>query len=200
MSLKIKTTPCSNVICILCYFNIQKLHLYLVESPDLFEVGTWFVLLWTWTLFKKAVTWSWNSLRKTICCLSFTRLCPMFIQLRTAAWRLIVRSWLDVPTFATRRLHARHHARALSGVRWARNVRKFCLNVDVHLSFRDLLHAVKLRHETDGKWAAAGRSPAEIVGSNPTRGMDICLLWVSATSWSLVQRSPTDCGESLCVI
>ena len=27
--------------------------------------------------------------------------------------------------------------------------------------------------------AAAGRSPAEIVGSNPTGGMDICLLWVS---------------------
>jgi len=23
-----------------------------------------------------------------------------------------------------------------------------------------------------------GRSPAEIVGSNPTRGMDICLLWL----------------------
>jgi hypothetical protein len=27
--------------------------------------------------------------------------------------------------------------------------------------------------------ADAGRSPAEIVGSNPTGGMDICLLWVS---------------------
>ena len=27
--------------------------------------------------------------------------------------------------------------------------------------------------------AACGRSPAEIVGSNPTGGMDICLLWVS---------------------
>ena len=27
--------------------------------------------------------------------------------------------------------------------------------------------------------AAAGRSPAYIVGSNPTGGMDICLLWVS---------------------
>ena len=26
---------------------------------------------------------------------------------------------------------------------------------------------------------ACGRSPAEIVGSNPTGGMDICLLWVS---------------------
>jgi hypothetical protein len=42
----------------------------------------------------------------------------LFIQLRTAAWRLIVRSWLDVPTFATRRLHACHHARAPSGGRW----------------------------------------------------------------------------------
>jgi hypothetical protein len=46
---------------------------------------------------------------------------------------------------------------------------------------------------------ACGRSPTEIVGSNPTGGMDICLLCVvccqvevSATSWSLVQRSPTD--------
>jgi len=27
-----------------------------------------------------------------------------------------------------------------------------------------------------------------------------CQVEVSATSWSLVQRSPTDCGESLCVI
>jgi len=32
--------------------------------------------------------------------------------------RLIVRSWLDVPTFATRRLHVCHHARAPSGGRW----------------------------------------------------------------------------------
>jgi hypothetical protein len=27
-----------------------------------------------------------------------------------------------------------------------------------------------------------------------------CQVEVSATSWSLVQRSPTDCGASLCVI
>ena len=32
--------------------------------------------------------------------------------------RLIVRSGLDVPTFATRRLHACHHTRAPSGGRW----------------------------------------------------------------------------------
>jgi hypothetical protein len=29
---------------------------------------------------------------------------------------------------------------------WARNVRKFCLNADIHVIFSDLLHAVKLRH------------------------------------------------------
>ena len=52
-----------------------------------------------------------------------------------------------------------------------------------------------------------GRSPAEIVGSNPTWDMDVCLLSVvccqvevSATSRSLVQRSPTDSCASLCVI
>jgi len=32
--------------------------------------------------------------------------------------RLIVRSWLDVPTFAARRLLACHHTRAPSGGRW----------------------------------------------------------------------------------
>jgi hypothetical protein len=42
----------------------------------------------------------------------------LFIQLRTAALRLIVRSCLDVPTFATRRLQACHHAEAPSGGRW----------------------------------------------------------------------------------
>jgi hypothetical protein len=38
----------------------------------------------------------------------------LFIQLCTAALKLIVRSWLDVPTFATRRLHVCHHVRAPS--------------------------------------------------------------------------------------
>jgi hypothetical protein len=33
---------------------------------------------------------------------------------------------------------------------WARNVREFCLNADLHFTFRDLLHAVNLRQETDG--------------------------------------------------
>ena len=49
----------------------------------------------------------------------------------------------------------------------------------------------------------------EIVGSNLAVGVDVffsvvvvtcCQVDVSATNRSLVQRSPTDCGESLCVI
>jgi hypothetical protein len=33
---------------------------------------------------------------------------------------------------------------------WTRNVREFWLNADFHVILRDLLHAVKLRHGTDG--------------------------------------------------
>jgi len=49
----------------------------------------------------------------------------LFIQLHTAALRLIVRSWLDVPTFVTRRLHAspRESAQRRKVELWARNVR-----------------------------------------------------------------------------
>ena len=36
-----------------------------------------------------------------------------------------------------------------------------------------------IRTQDLSRRAAAGRSPAEIVGSNPNGGMDICLLWVS---------------------
>ena len=67
--------------------------------------------------------------------------------------RLIVRSGLDIPAFATRRLHACNHAKAPSGGRWncGREMsRKFCPNADFHVTFRDLLHAVKLRYGTDG--------------------------------------------------
>jgi len=67
--------------------------------------------------------------------------------------KLIVRSGLDVPTFTTRRLHACHYARAPSGGRWncGREMSgKFCPNADLHVTFRDLVHAVKLRHGTLG--------------------------------------------------
>jgi hypothetical protein len=45
-----------------------------------------------------------------------------------------------------------------------------------------------------------GRSLARIVGSNPTGGHGCeclgCQVEVSASGWSLVQRSPTECGVS----
>jgi hypothetical protein len=51
-----------------------------------------------------------------------------------------------------------------------------------------------------------GRSLAGIKGSNSAGGMNVCLLWVlcvvlvavSASDWSLVQRSPTEWGVSGC--
>ena len=84
--------------------------------------------------------------------MSFQRL-YLFSTTHSSRLRLIVRSGLNVPTFGTRRLHACHHARAPSGGRWkyGREMSgKFCLNADFHLTFRDLLHAVKLRHGADG--------------------------------------------------
>ena len=56
------------------------------------------------------------------------------------------------------------------------------------------------------KASVCGRSPAEIVGSNPTGDLE-CLsvvsavyfqVEVSATGRSLVQRSPADCGVFEC--
>jgi hypothetical protein len=67
--------------------------------------------------------------------------------------RLIVPSGLDFPPFATRRLHACHHARASSGGKWncwREMSGKVCRNAGFHVTFRDLLHPVKLRHGTDG--------------------------------------------------
>ena len=92
----------------------------------------------------------------------------LFIQLGTAALRLIIRSGLDVPTSATRR----HHARAPSGGRWncGREMSgKFCLNSDFHVTFRDLLHALDLRHGTDGFTSSPKEGVLRIFSSkNPT--------------------------------
>jgi len=54
----------------------------------------------------------------------------------------------------------------------------------------------------------AGRLPAVIEGSNPAEGhvclslvsVVFCQVEVTASCWSLVQKSPTDCGASLCAI
>jgi sterol desaturase/sphingolipid hydroxylase (fatty acid hydroxylase superfamily) len=50
-----------------------------------------------------------TSKTKYVCYVFFTTHCSL---------RLIVQFELDVPTFATRRLHAYHHARAPAGGKW----------------------------------------------------------------------------------
>jgi hypothetical protein len=79
-------------------------------------------------------------------------LSPRFIFSTThcSLLRLIVRSGLEVPTFVTSCLHAWYHARTPSGGRWncgQENVREFCLNTDLHITFRDLFHAEGRRAE-----------------------------------------------------
>jgi len=81
--------------------------------------------------------------------LTYLMLSHLCFFTRHCSLRLIVRSELDVLAFATRHLHAR----ALSGGMWnfGREMSgEFCLNAELHVTFRDILHAVKLRHRTDG--------------------------------------------------
>jgi hypothetical protein len=101
--------------------NIQEI-LSAQSYPDRF----WgpLVLSFNWLFTGTVESWSWphisnyTDVKKAWSHPSTSHLPCLFIQLRNAALRLIARSWLDVPNFATRRLHALHHARAPSGGRW----------------------------------------------------------------------------------
>ena len=50
-------------------------------------------------------------------------------------------------------------------------VRQFCLNVDFHATFRDLLHAANLRHGTDGFMSLKNSNDTT---GNRTRDLPIC--------------------------
>jgi hypothetical protein len=68
----------------------------------------------------------------------------IIFQLRTAAFKAYCTIWV-------RRSNSLRESTQRRKVElWAKNVRYFCLNVDFHVTFRNLLHAVKLRHGTDG--------------------------------------------------
>jgi hypothetical protein len=78
---------------------------------------------------------------------------PWFFQLRTSAFKAYCAIWVRRFNFrhqASPRVSPRESTQRLKVELWARNVRKFCLNADLHVTFTDLLHAVKLRHWTDG--------------------------------------------------
>jgi hypothetical protein len=79
--------------------------------------------------------------------------CSYYFQLRTTALKAYCAIWVRRYNFrhqAFPRVSPRESTQRRKVELWARNVREFCLNVDFHVTFRDLLHAVKLRHGTDG--------------------------------------------------
>jgi hypothetical protein len=101
----------------------------------------------------QAINGSYITVHFTVPCFTITAgVCIIFIiisNLRTVAFKAYC-------AIGVRRSNFRHQAspRVSTQLRkvelWARNVREFCLNADFYVTFRDLLHAVKLRHGTDG--------------------------------------------------
>jgi hypothetical protein len=76
---------------------------------------------------------------------------------------------------------------------------------DVPSNFYILLHCLPFQVAAQSKAWVCGGYLAGFAGSNPTGGVDVPHLWVlccqvefSASGWSLVQRSPTECGASEC--
>ena len=77
----------------------------------------------------------------------------IIFNLRTAAFKAYCAIWVRRSNFrhqASPRVLPRESTQRRKVELWARNVRKLCLNADLHVTFRDLLHALKLRHRTDG--------------------------------------------------
>jgi len=77
----------------------------------------------------------------------------IIINLCTAVFKAYCAIWVRRSNFrhqSSPRVSPRESTQRRKVELWARNVRKFCLNAELHFTFRDLLHAVKLRHGTDG--------------------------------------------------
>jgi hypothetical protein len=75
----------------------------------------------------------------------------IILNLRTAAFNAYYAIWVRLSNFRHRgspRVSPLESTQRRKVELWARKVQKFCLNSDI--TFRDLLHTVKLRHATDG--------------------------------------------------
>ena len=73
----------------------------------------------------------------------------LLLLFSTAAFKAYCAIWVRRSNFrhqASPRVSPRESTQRRMVELWARNVREFCLNANFHLTFRDLLHAVKLRH------------------------------------------------------
>jgi hypothetical protein len=71
----------------------------------------------------------------------------IIFNLHTAAFKAYCAIWVKHSNF---RHQASPHVSPRKSTQWrkvelqARNIQEFCLNADLHVTFRDLLHAVKL--------------------------------------------------------
>jgi hypothetical protein len=76
----------------------------------------------------------------------------LIFNLHTAAFKAYRAIWVRRSNFrhqASPRVSPSGSTQLRKVELWARNVWKFCLNSDLHVTFRNLLHAVN-RHGTDG--------------------------------------------------
>jgi hypothetical protein len=101
------------------------------RCPDIFKVIT--------LRMSKGTTKLWQSL------LHYS----IIFNLRTAAFKSYCAIWVRRSNFR-HQTSPRENTQPRKVELWTRNVREFCLNAYWHLIFRNLLHAVKLRHGTDG--------------------------------------------------
>ena len=77
----------------------------------------------------------------------------IIFNLRTTVFKAYCAIWVRRSNFrhqTSPRMPPRESTQRRKVELWARSVREFCLNADIHVIFRDLLHVVKLRHGTDG--------------------------------------------------
>jgi hypothetical protein len=89
----------------------------------------------------------------SVCMLCYIRWLIIIIiiifNLHTAAFKAYCAIWVRRSNFrhqASPRVSPRESTQRRKMELWARNVREFCLNADLHVILRDLLHAVMLRH------------------------------------------------------
>jgi hypothetical protein len=77
----------------------------------------------------------------------------IIFNLRTASFKAYCAIWVRRSNFrhqASTHVLPRESTQRRKVELWARNVREFCLNAELRVTLRDLLHAVKLRHGTEG--------------------------------------------------
>jgi len=80
-----------------------------------YVVYTWDAIVSIYVLFVTIVTTYYGMYTSCLVCVQLSLGVMLCFFTTHCSLRLIVRSELDVPTFATRRLHACHHTRAPSG-------------------------------------------------------------------------------------